>query len=117
VTLEIEVKIPVGESLSEAIDVSAFGGYKYFAIKFPSAWTGEASGTTFQGAGEDMSFADIYSDSGVEVTSSVIKGKFVSLSGIALDLAPYAFLKVRAGTGTSPQVQALERTFSFIAKK
>jgi hypothetical protein len=117
VTLEIEVKIPAGESLSEAIDVSAFGGYKYFAIKFPSAWTGEASGTTFQGAGEDMSFADIYNSEGIEVTSSVIEGKFVSLSGIALDLAPYAFLKVRAGTGASPQVQALERTFSFIAKK
>lgn len=96
-----------GGSLSAGIHLHA---HRLFAIQMPAAWT--AASLTFQGSYDGTTYADLYDDSGNEVTMTVTAGHFVVFD-------PSKFLglqrlKVRSGTGGSPVNQGADRTLELI---
>lgn len=106
--------IASGESLSHKIDV---GNGKFHGLSIPSGWAAEAAMITFQVSHDGVSWQDLYNDTGTEVSATAAASRNVSLSSIALDLAPWNFIKIRSGTSASAVTQegnaAAKRIFDF----
>lgn len=106
--------IDSGENLSRALDV---GDGKFHGISIPAGWAAGATSITFQVSHDGVTWQDLYSDSGLEVSASAAASRNISLSSIALDLAPWRFIKIRSGTAASAVTQegnaAAKRIFDF----
>jgi len=99
-------------SLSSEINLS---GFNLHAIQCPSALTN----TTFTFLGCDVkggTYQSIYDDAGTEVSVTVGTSRCVSLTNVALALAPYQWIKVRGGTAATPVVEAAARTLGMLSK-
>ncbi len=106
-----EFTIAINASLSEGVFV---GGGRHMAIEMPEEWT-EAS-LTFQGSKDGVTWQNIYSDYGVEVSATVTAGTGCAMDVVALSLAPWPWLKIRSGTSASAVNQAAARTLYLITK-
>lgn len=104
----IPAVISAGGSLSAAVDL---GGLRLAGIEMPGSWT--AAGLTFQAAGSaQASLADLYSESGTEVSVPAAAGRFIRLEGVVF--AGLRWLKVRSGTSITPVNQSAERTLKLV---
>lgn len=99
--------IAESESLSEMIHLH---GLSLFALQMPAAWT--AADITFQGSWDGTTFADVYDETGAEVTVDAAADRF-----IVLDPAKFIGLqrlKIRSGTSGTPVAQDAARTIQLI---
>ena len=94
--------IASGESLSHKIDV---GNGKFHGLSIPAGWAAGATAITFQVSHDGVTWQDLYNDTGTEVSATAAASRNVSLSSIALDLAPWRFIKIRSGTSASAVTQ------------
>lgn len=110
--------IDSGENLSRALDV---GDGKFHGISIPAGWAAGATTITFQVSHDGVTWQNLYNDTGTEVSATAAASRNVSLSSIALDLAPWRFIKVRSGTSASAVTQegnsAAKRIFDFGSSK
>lgn len=88
--------IESGESLSAPVDVG---------VGIPAGWAAGATAITFQASHDGVTWQDLYNDTGTEVSATAAASRNVSLSSIALDLAPWRFIKIRSGTSASAVTQ------------
>lgn len=94
--------IASGESLSHKVDV---GNGKFHGLSIPAGWAAGATAITFQVSHDGVTWQDLYNDTGTEVSATAAASRNVSLSSIALDLAPWRFIKIRSGTSASVVIQ------------
>jgi len=106
--------IASGESLSHKVEV---GNGKFHGLSIPAGWAAGATAITFQVSHDGVTWQDLYNDTGTEVSATAAASRNVSLSSIALDLAPWRFIKIRSGTSASAVTQegnaAAKRIFDF----
>lgn len=96
-----------GEAVSGAIHLH---GMALFALQMPASWT--AADLTFQGSYDGTTYANVYDETGDEVTVDADASRF-----IILDPAKFIGLqrlKIRSGTAGSPVNQGAARTIQLI---
>lgn len=94
-------------SLSGAVDLS----YARLAlILMPAAWT--AAGLTFQVSPDGVTYGDLYTDAGVEVSATVAANRVVRLN--LSDWIGVRYFKVRSGTTGTPVAQGAERILTLL---
>jgi len=98
-------------SLSGAVDI---GGCKYLGISMPAAW--DAASLTFQVSHDGTTYQNLYNDSGVEVSVTAAASRNIALDVVALDLAPWQYVKIRSGTAASAVNQTAARTLTVVGK-
>lgn len=103
------VQIANGASLSTAVDLS---DRRLVYIVAPAAWT--AAALTFQISYDGATFADLYDESGNEVSYTLIAGKSMRLP--ITDWLGVRHLKLRSGTSASPVNQGGARNFVLVAQ-
>lgn len=92
-----------GASLSDAVDLTdnpggGSAGCALVGLQMPAAWT--AAGLTLQGSMDGVNFANVYDQSGTEVTLTVAASRFIQLN--PADFAGFRKLKLRSGTSGAP---------------
>lgn len=97
-----------GASLSAAVHLHA---NRLFAIQMPASWT--AANLTFQGSFDGTTYADLYDDTGTEVTVTAAASRFILLSTPAMFFGLQR-IKVRSGTTGSPVNQGGAREVELI---
>lgn len=98
--------IAAGASLSSAITKI---GQALLAIQFPAALDGAV--LTFQGSMDGTTYVEIKDASGTALSvTTVAASEGRSLGQLALDLAPWPYIKIRTGTSGSAQAQSAART-------
>jgi hypothetical protein len=107
---QVTVTIPVGQSLSNAIDLTAIG--QVVRIYMPDAWT-EAPVTFEVSADNIVPYRPMYKHDGGLIQMVVIVG------GAAILVPDFigqglAFFKLRSGTRERPVNQDAARTFTVI---
>lgn len=103
------VTISNGTSLSGAVDL---GFNRLFAIQMPAAWS--AAGLTFQGSSDGVTYANLYDDTGTEVSWTVAASTYVVVSAPA-KMQGIRYLKIRSGTSGVPVNQAGDRILTVIS--
>lgn len=103
------VTIPEGGSVSDVVDLD---GVHLVGIQMPATW--DAANITFQASADGVTFADLYNQSGSEVTVDAAAGRFIALDPTLF--AGIRFLKVRSGTAATPVNQAAARTLILVAR-
>ena len=98
-----------GASLSPAIDLS---GTVIVGFVMPASWT--AAVLTFQVSDDNVTFNDLYNESGTEISLTVAAARFVRLN--PAEWAAIRYLKVRSGTTGSPVNQGPERTIKLAVR-
>lgn len=109
--------IEAGESLSGAIDMSAFSinkdNFRLFNIVMPAAWT--AANLTFQFSIDDgVTFVDMYDADGNEVTAAADSGRGIVILPEAFSAISH--LKIRSGTSASEVIQVEERIIKLVLR-
>jgi hypothetical protein len=101
--------IPAGESLSNAVDISAG---TVLRIRMPDQWT--PANISFQMAPTDTAadFRDLWIDAG-EILLPVLPNRVVLIPDATGTLRE-GFLKIRSGTSQAPIPQAADRTFELV---
>ena len=103
----MDADIANGESLSPAISLR---DGRLMGIQMPATWT--TADLTFQGSYNGGTFADVYDESGTEVTISADASQFIIVDpGKWLGLA---YLKVRSGTAASAVAQGGDRVIRLV---
>lgn len=102
------VTIASGQSLSGAIDL---GPYRAFAIIMPASWT--TANLTFQVSADGVNYANLYDDSGNEVTVTAAASRYIIIASPAKMLG-VRWAKVRSGTSGSPVTQGADRAISLV---
>lgn len=95
--------IASGASLSHAVDL---GDGKFNGISIPAGWAEAATAITFQVSADGTTWQNLYDDEGHETSATVAASRNIGLSSIALDLAPWRWIKIRSGTAASAVNQA-----------
>lgn len=114
VETKIEVKtatIALNASLSDVVEI---GSAKFLGLVMPAAW--DTAGITFQVSYDGTNFQNLYNDSGVEVSVTAAASRNIALDVVALDLAPWQFIKIRSGTAASAVNQTAARTLYLVGK-
>lgn len=91
-----------GETVSNGMTI---GDGKFLGVSIPSGWE-TATDLTFQVSHDGLAWQNLYNDSGVEVAVTVAASRCVALSSVALDLAPWKYIRLRSGTSTVPVAQS-----------
>ena len=99
--------IATGASLSASITC---GGLRLSGIITPSSWT--ANTITFQASLDGTNFFNVYDAGGNEYTLNVSASRYIILDIRAFYSIP--FLKIRAGTSSSPSTQSVNQTVSLL---
>lgn len=106
-TSPVTATIANGTALSDAVNLQS---HRIFALQMPASWT--TAGLTFQGSYDGVTYADVYDESGTEVTVAAAASRF-----IILDPAKFLGLqklKIRSGTTGSPVNQAAAREIYLV---
>lgn len=103
------VTIASGASLSAAIELK---GTVPVAIVMPATWT--AAALTFQGSADGVTYGNVYSTGGSEMTAQAAATRFILLE--PADFVAIRWLKVRSGTSGTPVNQAAERTLTVVER-
>lgn len=98
-----------GESLSGALDL---GGQRLLGLFMPAAWT--AADLTFQVSQDGATWADLYDETGAEITVDAAASRAIVFSNPALFLG-VKHLKIRSGTTGAAVAQGAERVIVTIA--
>lgn len=104
--IDATATIANGASLSGAIDL---GSTRLAGIQMPAAWT--AAALTFQASFDGVTYADVYSTGGTELSYTVAASRFIPLS--ITDWGGVRYLKVRSGTTGTPVNQGGARTIQL----
>lgn len=108
----VQAIIEVNQNISGGIDI---GAGTVFGIEIPTGF--EATVITFQAARSiSGTYSNVFDDVGNEVQVAVAAETMVSVDIAALKLAPYRFIKIRAGTSASPTTCLAERVLYAISK-
>lgn len=115
--IERTVTIASGASLSDAehLGFALAGGASRAAlvgIVMPDAWT--AASLTFQASNDGVTFTNLYTASGTEVTVTADVSRWIALD--PSDFAGIAWLKVRSGTAGTAVNQGGDRVLTLIAR-
>ena len=106
----VPVVFGVGGSLSSAYDVG--GGASRMGVIMPADW--DAAAISFQVAPtEGGTYADLYTEAGVEVHFHPSQGNAYAMDTQGKYLAPYRFVKVRSGQTAGPVAQVHGCTVYF----
>ena len=108
-----QVTIPSGGSLSTVLTTD---GYALKAIVFPAAFT-DPTVLSFQASDqENGTYVDLYDSGGgeLQITFPGVNRAAALSSNQRQVLAPFLFVKIRAGGGAAPVVQAAERILTCI---
>lgn len=105
-TVEVAT-IANGASLSAAVGL---GLHRVYAIQMPSAWT--AASLTFQASYDNSTFANVYDDTGTELTITVAASRFVILDPVKF--LGIRAIKVRSGTSGAAVNQGAERLLQLV---
>jgi len=103
-----DATIANGASLSGAVDLTA---YRLFAIVMPASWT--AASLTFQVSPDGTNYADLYDDTGSEVTFTAAASRVIQNTNPGRWLG-FRYIKVRSGTSGSAVNQAAARTLTIV---
>jgi hypothetical protein len=108
---QLTLTIAAGASLSTDIDL---GIARFAGVIVPSGWT--AANITFQASVDDITWFELYDDSGTEVTLTVggTPPYFIIAKTPAV-FAPVRFLKLRSGTAALPVVQVSAASLIVVA--
>lgn len=96
-----------GAALSGAVHLHA---HRVFAIQMPATWT--AANLTFQGSYDGSTYADVYDETGNEVTVTAAASRFIILDPVKF--MGLQKLKIRSGTTGSPVNQGGDRIVQLI---
>lgn len=96
-----------GESLSAGV---RFDGAALVAIIMPAAWT--AASLTFQASVDDITYNNVYNESGIEKTVTASTSRYIALN--PADFVGANYIKVRSGTSGTPVNQDAERALSLV---
>lgn len=102
--------IAAGESLSDAVDVSAG---TLLRITTPAGWT--PANLTFQISTDGVFFNDVYDPSGRELVIVCDAARGIIIRDLEAVLSA-AFLKFRSGSASHPVPQDAEREFACVIK-
>ena len=102
-------QIASGASLSTAVDL---GDLRLVRIATPAAWT--AAVLTFQVSYDGATWADLYDESGNEVSYTLVAGKSMRLP--ITDWLGVRHVKLRSGTSAAPVNQGAARSFVLVAQ-
>ena len=94
-------------SLSDAVDLQ---GCRLTGLRFPAAWT--AASVTFQVSEDDVTYGDLYNDSGEVTYSTAAASRCISL--LAEDFLSWRYVKVRSGTSGAAVNQGADRTLVLV---
>lgn len=108
-TAHIPVTIAINTAISDAIDLK---GLVLVGISMPADWT--AANLTFQAAGPDGTYWNLYDAAGTEVSVTAAEDRFIAINPAAWEGVNR--LKVRSGTSGTPVNQAAARTINLIVK-
>ena len=75
-----------------------------FGLKMPAAWT--AADITFQVSLDNVTYQNLYDETGTEVKVVVAASRFVRLP--PGEWASYPYIKIRSGTAAAPVAQVAE---------
>lgn len=103
------VTILSGASLSDALDLL---GLVPLGIQMGAAWTPAA--LTFQGSYDGVTYANVYDNTGTEVSVTVAASRYVTLPPTLLPGVRY--IKVRSGTAGTPVAQAADRALRLMVR-
>lgn len=103
----VDAAIASGASLSGVIDL---GAGRLARIVLPSALTGTQ--LTFQTSYDGTNFANLYDETGTEVTYTVAASREVRVP--LTDWLGIRWLKIRAGTSGSPSAQGADRALKLV---
>jgi len=108
VVVQSSVTISSGTSLSPAVDL---GPNRTFAVIMPASWT--SANLTFQGSADGINYANVYDDTGTEVTVTAAASQYIVVSSPA-KLLGIRWIKVRSGTNASPVNQGADRVVTIV---
>jgi len=115
-TLTLEATIASGESLSDAIDMSAFAtnkdNYRLFDLSMPEEWT--TANLTFQTSYDGVTYKNFQDGQGTEITIVAIANVNITLDPAIFAAVPY--IKVRSGTRATPVNQAAARDILLVLR-
>lgn len=98
-----------GQSLSQVIDLN---NSVLTIIVMPAAWT--SANLTFQTSVDGSTWANLFDDSGNEISVTVAQTRAVVLTGV--EWLGIKLLKIRSGTAGSPVNQGAERDLTLITR-
>lgn len=88
--------------------------HQLLGLKMPAAWTAATVG--FLGSTDNVNFATIYDDNGIEAQAIVDASRAVSLVSNALAIAPWPYIKLRSGTEALEVAQLAGRSIEIVMK-
>jgi len=103
--------IPAGGSVSPAVDLH---GGKIVAIQLGgTAW--DAAGITFQASADNVTYNDVYDESGNEVALTVDASRYIVFDSVE-NLRGVRYLKVRSGTTGTPVNQTAATAVTLVVE-
>ena len=102
-----------GASLSPGYDVG--GGAKDIGVIMPAVWV--AAAVSYQVSADGVTYTNLYTENGTEVTSAVAQGLTQSLNTTAPHLSAWRYIKVRSGATGAHVDQTAARTLTFIFER
>jgi len=97
-----------GTALSAAIDLGLVG--RLARIITPIGW--DAASLTFRTSYDGVAFADLFDETGTEVSYTLIAGKNMRVP--FADWLGVRWLQIRSGTSAAPVNQSADRSFTLV---
>jgi len=104
-----DVTLTTSSPVSAAVELL---GKVPVALQMPAAWT--TANLTFQASKDGTTYANIYSDAGVEKVVTAAASRFIPLD--PADFVGCRFVKLRSGTSSTAVTQAAARTVTLIVR-